>query len=327
MFGADFHCARYDPAVFGQGPPNFGWGPPSSDERLCPQNQSGVAGNHEYPVHGTWPVPNRVLRDGAFKAPPLRNVELTGPYFHTGSYLTLRQVVDFYFRGGDFPVTNAESRDPHVVDLSMHAFSFGRSTGDDIRQPINFDGVVNAPLHPFLVSDVGFADGLPDTVYLYDEYPDSDHPVTPEPAFASREEAIEDAKTSLVKFLIALTDARVKHERAPFDHPEIFVPIDAAAPENTGGPPQLVALSGVPCPIPGPNSSGPCFRRVAAVGSAGNATPLAGFLGVTSIPPGQPGYTASGAETETPAGLLLVLAALAGMAWRPRWSARRGGQA
>ena len=29
--------------------------------------------------------------------------ELNGPYFHTGGYLTLRQVVDFYDRGGDFP--------------------------------------------------------------------------------------------------------------------------------------------------------------------------------------------------------------------------------
>ncbi|MDD2723731.1 MAG: cytochrome c peroxidase [Methylovulum sp.] len=39
---------------------------------------------------------------GAFKAPSLRNVELTGPYMHNGSLLTLDQVVDFYFRGGNF---------------------------------------------------------------------------------------------------------------------------------------------------------------------------------------------------------------------------------
>lgn len=36
--------------------------------------------------------------DGAFKTPGLRNVELTAPYFHNGSHLTLRQVVDFYSR-------------------------------------------------------------------------------------------------------------------------------------------------------------------------------------------------------------------------------------
>jgi hypothetical protein len=39
---------------------------------------------------------------GAFKVPSLRNVALTAPYFHNGGQLTLRQVVDFYNRKGDF---------------------------------------------------------------------------------------------------------------------------------------------------------------------------------------------------------------------------------
>jgi cytochrome c peroxidase len=39
---------------------------------------------------------------GSFKTPQLRNVELNGPYFHTGGKATLRQVVDFYDHGGDF---------------------------------------------------------------------------------------------------------------------------------------------------------------------------------------------------------------------------------
>jgi cytochrome c peroxidase len=39
---------------------------------------------------------------GAFKVPSLRNVALTAPYFHNGGQLTLRQVVDFYNRRGDF---------------------------------------------------------------------------------------------------------------------------------------------------------------------------------------------------------------------------------
>lgn len=43
-----------------------------------------------------------VAVNGAFKVPSLRNVELTGPYMHNGSLLTLEQVVDFYFRGGNF---------------------------------------------------------------------------------------------------------------------------------------------------------------------------------------------------------------------------------
>jgi cytochrome c peroxidase len=39
---------------------------------------------------------------GAFKAPSLRNVELTGPYMHNGSMATLEEVLDFYNRGGNF---------------------------------------------------------------------------------------------------------------------------------------------------------------------------------------------------------------------------------
>ena len=39
--------------------------------------------------------------DGSFKVPSLRNVELTGPYFHNGGQATLEQVVEFYNRGGD----------------------------------------------------------------------------------------------------------------------------------------------------------------------------------------------------------------------------------
>jgi hypothetical protein len=39
--------------------------------------------------------------DGSFRTPTLRNVELTGPYFHNGGYATLEQVIDFYNRGGN----------------------------------------------------------------------------------------------------------------------------------------------------------------------------------------------------------------------------------
>ena len=39
--------------------------------------------------------------DGAFKTSGLRNVELTGPYFHNGGQATLEQVLAFYGRSGD----------------------------------------------------------------------------------------------------------------------------------------------------------------------------------------------------------------------------------
>ena len=38
---------------------------------------------------------------GAFKTPTLREIEMTAPYFHDGSASTLREVVDFYARGGE----------------------------------------------------------------------------------------------------------------------------------------------------------------------------------------------------------------------------------
>jgi hypothetical protein len=254
------------------------------------------------------------MGDGAFKAPPLRNVEMTGPFFHTGSFLTLRQVVDFYFKGGDFPITNSRSRDPHVVDLEMQAFAFGPTQGvfNGFDLLTSFDCSAdepNDPAYPLLAGGCGgfdylvgsFGDGLPDGAFLYDMYPDSDHPITPEPTFASRAAAMEDAKNSLVKFLLALTDPRVKLEKAPFDKPEMFVPIDAAAPENVAGRgtapvpggTTLVSLSGVACPVPGPNSSGACFQQIAATGAGGLATPLGSFLGVTAIPPSDPTFNCS----------------------------------
>ena len=45
---------------------------------------------------------DETARGGFFKAPQLRNVALTAPYFHNGSQLTLEQVVEFYDRGADF---------------------------------------------------------------------------------------------------------------------------------------------------------------------------------------------------------------------------------
>lgn len=112
---------------------------------------------------------------GSFKSVGLRNIELTGPYFHNGGVATLEQLVDFYARGGDF---------------------------------------ANGAIRSFAV--------------------------TP------------SQKAALVAFLRALTDERVRYERAPFDHPELCVPMgQEGAVENWVG--------------------------LRAVGSAGNAAPLQTF--------------------------------------------------
>jgi hypothetical protein len=170
---------------------------------------------------GTWPNINRVGRMGAFKAAPLRNVELTGPYFHNGGKLTLRQVVDFYTRGGDFPITNAAHRDFNLVNMNV-----------EIQSNLS-----------------------------------------------------EDEKIAIVDFLLELTDERNRWAKAPFDHPEVIVPMDGEAPENTSGRAGLLA--------------NPMFLKVKEVGALGrpafsgdplNTGPEPTFLNVTTIRPNQPGF-------------------------------------
>lgn len=89
---------------------------------------------------------------GTFKAPGLRNVEFTGPYFHDGGQATLEQVLEFYGRNGDFPE--------------------GGNLGP---------GIGNIRLN-------------------------------------------QGERTAVVAFLKALSDDRVRFQKAPFDHPSLCVP-------------------------------------------------------------------------------------------------------
>jgi cytochrome c peroxidase len=69
---------------------------------------SVFAGEVVHPVTGRPLLAGGLLRTeatdvaGTFKTPSLRNVELTGPYFHNGGKATLRQVIELYDDGGDF---------------------------------------------------------------------------------------------------------------------------------------------------------------------------------------------------------------------------------
>lgn len=57
---------------------------------------------------------------GAFKTPTIRNAELTAPYFHNGSVLTLKQLVQFYNRGGNFSTQeNASDADADIQPLGL----------------------------------------------------------------------------------------------------------------------------------------------------------------------------------------------------------------
>ena len=193
-------------------------------DTLGPFDPAGISNESlnmgDVTLMGTWPVANRVGRMGSFKAPQLRNVELTGPYFHNGGKLTLRQVVDFYTRGGDFPITNAEHRDFNMVNMNV-----------EVQSNLS-----------------------------------------------------ELEKVALVDFLLELTDERNRHDQAPFDHPEVLVPQDGTAPENTFGRPGFVARLGGTCTdaanVVIPGATGPCFQDVPAVGAAGMATPEPAFLNI-----------------------------------------------
>ncbi|MBL8219268.1 MAG: hypothetical protein JNL62_08555 [Bryobacterales bacterium] len=149
---------------------------------------------HAFQRTGVRPVDEDTGRaNGTFKSSGLRNVELTGPYFHNGGQATLEQVVEFYQRGADFNPNN-----------------------NDIR------------------------------------------------AF----NASATQRAALVAFMKALSDDRVKYDRAPFDHPELCVP----AGHVEMGPGMLAA--GVD---PFPRSAAERYVAIPAVGAGGHAAPLQTF--------------------------------------------------
>jgi hypothetical protein len=111
---------------------------------------------------------------GSFKVPTLRNVELTGPYMHSGGEATLKHVMEFYSRGGNFFERNLTTVDADIEPL------FGLNPSP-ILQPGNLS-----------------------------------NPGANLVAGANQNKVID--------FLLALTDERVRWEKAPFDHPGLFIP-------------------------------------------------------------------------------------------------------
>jgi parallel beta-helix repeat protein len=59
-------------------------------------------------------------RDGAFKAPTLRNIALTAPYMHNGRFQTLDEVLDFYAQGGG-RAEGLEGVDRQVIGFDLSA--------------------------------------------------------------------------------------------------------------------------------------------------------------------------------------------------------------
>jgi len=247
---------------------------PFNPASILGENMNNAVG----PNAGTWPNVNRVNAEGAFKAAPLRNVELTNPYFHDGGNLTLRQQLDFYMRGGNFPVTNSAHRDFLIMNL------------------LNEDEALGG----CIIMATGVGTGTDPVT--------GECPAGSEPQFTAAQK--EEIIVAVVDFLLELTDERVAFERAPFDHPEIFVPIDARASENVAGRGTTAATGGytligqtdTACTMPlaggsltnpttpsvmlsnGGNPGPTCFRQIPAVGAGGNPTRLPNFLEIASGP-------------------------------------------
>jgi hypothetical protein len=59
------------------------------------------------------------LLEGAFRTPQLINIAETGPYFHTGEFKTLRDVVWHYNAGGGVPGTFVGTKSPRLRPLLL----------------------------------------------------------------------------------------------------------------------------------------------------------------------------------------------------------------
>lgn len=70
---------------------------------------------HEYTDRGRERVTHQKEDIGKFKTPTLRNIELTAPYMHDGSMVTLADVVEFYNRGE----RRHENQDRRITPLQL----------------------------------------------------------------------------------------------------------------------------------------------------------------------------------------------------------------
>ena len=78
-------------------------------------------GGFPFPNRGVYELSGNPADMGKFRAPSLRNVEVTGPYMHDGSVATLPDVLRFYAAGGRLIPTGPHAGDgranPYKSDL------------------------------------------------------------------------------------------------------------------------------------------------------------------------------------------------------------------
>lgn len=98
----------------------------------------GGTGNYPADNMGIFEITGRRADIGHFKAPTLRNIELTAPYMHDGSIATLEEVIDHYAAGGrtivEGPLAGDGSENP-FKSLFMLGFNITEEEKADV---VNF---------------------------------------------------------------------------------------------------------------------------------------------------------------------------------------------
>ena len=201
--------------------------------------------------------------DGAFKVPMLRNVELTAPYFHNGEAKTLTEVVEFYMRGGNHQSPNPINPPLLSPSTQLATDPIGPSVALKTGFLTGFDATRTNPVQ---IRPVGTLSGP-----NFDNVPAQnacDKVKNPLCEFPGRP-LVEADKEALVAFLLSMTDERVKFRKAPFDHPELYVPNGQVGDETA-----VIDLFG---------SAVDEFTKIPAVGKDGGPQ-LPKFLGLEQTP-------------------------------------------
>ena len=156
--------------------------------------------------------------DGAPKAPMMRNVMVTPPYFHNGSMATIRDVLVFYNRGGNARDIRAGNGEGAVASRTCVA---GDTTGtgpagDSVGAPtvngLLGDGVTNCG------SNTGGGIKVLGLV-------DCEDPRFFATCAATGLTPATDDLGAMGRFFASLTDPRVQRNAAPFDGPELHVTV------------------------------------------------------------------------------------------------------
>ena len=90
---------------------------PGLAAQVTPQTLRGI-GVQDADDLGRFEVTRRAVDQRAFRTPSLRNVALTAPYMHDGSFDTLADVVDYYAQGG---TPGDPQQDPRILPLALEA--------------------------------------------------------------------------------------------------------------------------------------------------------------------------------------------------------------